>query len=190
MDNNNDNNDVAICPTPMQPTRGQNIAASLLGNTSSGCSGEVFGKLIDSANNEELKAQRKRSNQTGRKLKEVYEGTRKMTSSLCFGDGGILNEAMLNAVVAYNSTRKREKVEKDERLAVKHQKVCIGARELLVALENGKDPSAIRSQRFRAQMSDTVQETTWRLTSQIKERCSTCPMGTALQSSRLTLGDI
>jgi hypothetical protein len=37
-----------------------------------------------------------------------------MTSSICFEDGGVLNEDAMNAVMSYNNSKKREREEKDE----------------------------------------------------------------------------
>jgi len=75
-------------------------------NTSSGYSAEVFGKIIDSADSEKQKAEQQRCQDTGRKLEEVYDGTRKLTSTLCFQVGGVLDEAMLNAVTTYKNKKK------------------------------------------------------------------------------------
>jgi hypothetical protein len=50
----------------------------------------------------------------GQKLQEVYDGSRKMTSSICFEDCGVLNEDAMNAIMSYNNSKKREREEKDE----------------------------------------------------------------------------
>ena len=110
--------------TPLLQTQGQEYAQSLVEscNTSRGFSAELFGRLIDSAETERQKAARKKRKDVVRKLEEVYDGTRKMTSSICFEDGGILNEDAMIAVMSYNSSKKREREKKDERKAVKRRK--------------------------------------------------------------------
>jgi hypothetical protein len=77
---------------------------------------------MDSADTERQKAVRQKRKDIGRKLQEVYDGSRKMTSSICFEDGGVLNEDAMNAVMSYNNSKKREREEKDEQKAVKRRK--------------------------------------------------------------------
>mmetsp|Transcript_27692 Transcript_27692/g.50149 ORF Transcript_27692/g.50149 Transcript_27692/m.50149 type:complete len:121 (+) Transcript_27692:867-1229(+) len=110
--------------TPPIQTQGQEYAQSLVEscNTSSGFSAELFGRLMDSADTERQKAVRQKRKDIGWKLQEVYDGSRKMTSSICFEDGGVLNEDAMNAVMSYNYSKKREREEKDERKAIKAKK--------------------------------------------------------------------
>lgn len=102
--------------TPPIQTQGQEYAQSLVEscNTSSGFSAELFGRLMDSADTERQKAVRQKRKDIGRKLQEVYDGSRKMTSSICFEDCGVLNEDAMNAIMSYNNSKKREREEKDE----------------------------------------------------------------------------
>lgn len=58
--------------------------------------------------------------------------------SLCFQDGGILNETVLITITSYHNAKKQEKEEKDKQKATKHQKTIDEAKELL---EMEKDSS-------------------------------------------------
>lgn len=107
-------------------------------NTASGVAAETFGKVIDATNTDKQKAKQFRRKTKGRKYKEAMEGTRKITSSVAFQHGGILNETMWDILVAHENNKRRAQEEKDVRAASKRRKTVSEAKALL---EMNKGPS-------------------------------------------------
>lgn len=98
--------------------------------------------MLDATDNEEHKAKRQKINDMAQKVKEVHEDTRKITSSICFQGSGILNQTVLNTVVAYNNAKKQENEEMNERKAARCQKTIDKAKALLAMKKEPSDYKA------------------------------------------------
>ena len=86
---------------------------------------DPLGKIINSANSDKHKTESQKQYDTGHELQEVFEGTRKLTSTLMFQSGGTLNKTALDVTVGYTNAIKQKLDEKDEIRAVKRLKLAV-----------------------------------------------------------------